>query len=297
MQPPHQGGQLGEETAQTHMNNPSRLASPGRIIQEYEAWLRSWGAAENTIKARIKIARSRLLAWGGLQGFTAENAAAFLGRDISAWSRSAYHSNLKDFCDWLVATDQLEESPMDQLRKPRRPKSRPRPLSEPEVARCLMSASNRTRDFMVLALCAGLRAHEIAKIRGEHVSEEGIYVEGKGGSVEILPCHPDIWAMAQRYPRQGYWFTNRYGGPVTPDTVTMSVGRVFRSLGIEGSVHRLRHVYGTRLLRAGVNIRKVQTLMRHATLETTAVYTAVDEDELRAAIYGLPSSTEPPPAA
>jgi Phage integrase family len=49
-------------------------------------------------------------------------------------------------------------------------------------------------------------------------------------------------------------------------------------------VHRCRHVYATRLLRSGVNIRVVQQLMRHASLQTTAAYTAVDEDELRDAV-------------
>jgi integrase/recombinase XerD len=55
-------------------------------------------------------------------------------------------------------------------------------------------------------------------------------------------------------------------------------------MGISGSIHRCRRVYGTRLLRAGVNIRTVQQLMRHSNLDTTAAYTAVNEVELRNAI-------------
>ncbi len=66
-----------------------------------------------------------------------------------------------------------------------------------------------------------------------------------------------------------------------------SASQVFDALGIEGSIHRCRHVFGTRLLRQGVHIRTVQKLMRHASLSTTANYTAVDEDELRAAILTL----------
>lgn len=266
------------------------------LITEYERWLRSWGASEKTIKARVNLARNRLNEWG-LEGFTADNVTEFLarpkanGEPKSSWSKSTYHANLRDFCAWLVAADHMEESPMDDpnVRKPKRPKSRPRPLSEAEVGQVLARAVGRTRDWVVIALCAGLRAHEIAKLRGEHVTPEGIYVRGKGGTEDTLPCHPDIWEIAQRHPRQGWWFSNGTGGHVSPDVVTMAVSRLFDSLAIDGSIHRLRHVYGTRLLRSGTNIRKVQRLMRHANLETTALYTAVDEDELRDAIYMLPS--------
>ena len=68
------------------------------------------------------------------------------------------------------------------------------------------------------------------------------------------------------------------------------MGKLFTALGISGSIHRVRHVYGTRLLRAGVNIRVVQKLMRHSSLATTATYTAVDESEMRSAIETLRAS-------
>lgn len=267
------------------------------VTAEYERWLRSWGASEKTVKARVNLARSRLAAWG-LDGLTAANITDFLarpkanGEPLSSWSKATYHANLRDFCAWLVAADYLVDSPMDDpnVRKPKRPKSRPRPLSEAEVGQVLARAVGRTRDWVVIALYSGLRAHEIAKLRGEDVSPDGIYVEGKGGTVETLPCHPDIWEIAQRHPRNGWWFPNRDGSDhVSSDVVTMAVSRLFDELNIEGSIHRLRHVYGTRLLRAGAHIRRVQRLMRHANLETTALYTAVDEDELRDAIYMLPS--------
>lgn len=63
--------------------------------------------------------------------------------------------------------------------------------------------------------------------------------------------------------------------------------RLFAANGIEGSIHRMRHTFATRLLRAGVNIRVVQTLMRHRSLASTMIYTAVDEDERRDAISRL----------
>ncbi len=254
------------------------------VLEEYARWMRSWGASESTVRQRLVCVRARMKEWGP-DGFTQRNIEGFLGRpDLAQWSRSTYHSHLMSFCSWLEATGASESNPMSSVRKSKRPKPAPRPLSEAEVELILSRATGRERDWVLLAMLAGLRAHEIAKIRGQDVSPDGIYVEGKGGSRNTLPTHPDLWQMAQRYPRTGYWFPSRKGGHVNAATVTNRVSALFTRLGISGSVHRARHTYGTRLLRAGVNIRKVQKLMRHANLETTATYTAVDEDELRAAV-------------
>lgn len=258
--------------------------SVSAVPAAYEEWLRSWGASENTVRVRRMMAVTLLRRYG-LQGLTPEHLQTFLSNPAwSDWTRSTYHAHLHDFTAWLHNSGRLPSDPMAGIRGARRPKSLPRPLSEAEVQRVLASADGRLHDWVTLALLAGLRAHEIAKIRGEDVTPEGIYVLGKGGKPEVLPTHPDLWAMAQRYPRQGYWFPGSHDGHLSRATVTNRTSRLFRSLGITGSIHRCRHVYGTRLLRAGVNIRVVQRLMRHSNLETTALYTAVDEDELRAAV-------------
>lgn len=255
------------------------------LVGEYVEWMRSWGASERTIAARRTVAAGRIKAWG-LEGLTAHNIQTWLARpDIkSNWTRATYHAHLKSFCDWLVAAEHLAENPMDGVRKTKPPRGRPRPLSEGEVERILSVVQGEVRDWILLALLAGLRASEVAKIRGEDVSIEGIYVEGKGGTREMLPIHPALWELAQQRPRIGYWFVREDGEHVKSQHVSLTVGRLFHSLGIGGSIHRCRHTYATRLLRSGVHIRTVQRLMRHANLDTTANYTAVDEDELRDAV-------------
>lgn len=260
------------------------------VLHRYVTWLRSWDASPATIRSREIIARSRLAAWG-LEGFTPENIATYLARPElkTKWSRSTYHGHLTCFCAWLFAAELIDADPMPNVRKPKRPRSTPRPLTDSEVELVLAETAGRVRDWLLLGLHAGLRASEIAKLRGQDFTSDGIRVQGKGDVTVTLPCHPDLWAMAQRYPRTGYWFPGPEDGHMRGVTISMTVGRKFRPLGIEGSVHRMRHTYGTRLLRSGVNIRIVQKLMRHASLATTATYTAVDEDELRAAIYGLTS--------
>jgi len=265
------------------------------VVDHYAEWMRSWAAADKTITARTTLMRSRVAEWG-LDGFTAGNVQEFLARPTpkgdkrSKWTTATYHAHLKSICEFLAASGHIIASPMEDVRGAKRPKSSPRPLGEDEVACVLAVAQGRTRDWIVLTLVTGLRAHEIAQVRGEDVTPRGIFVHGKGDVKTVLPTHPDIAAMATRYPRQGWWFPSPYGGHIKAETVSATVSRLFTDLGIEGSIHRVRHNYGTRLLRNGENIRRVQRLMRHATLETTALYTAVDEDELREAIYRLPSS-------
>ena len=65
--------------------------------------------------------------------------------------------------------------------------------------------------------------------------------------------------------------------------------RLFKGLGIEGSIHRCRHWFGTSILRSsGGNLRVAQELLRHASPASTAVYTLIDGTERSAAVLALP---------
>lgn len=261
--------------------NERQQVHTAQIAREYEAWLSSiW--TPRTVGARATLARNRLEAWG-LEGFTTQNIQVWLG-GFTGWSRSTYYAHLKDLCAYLVATEHLAANPMDGVVKPKRPKSVPRPLTEVEVTRVLGAATGETREWIILALLSGLRAHEIAKIKGDDITEQTIYVEGKGGVRAILPTHPDIWALAEARNERGYWYPGNEDGHLNGNTISLRVGTLFRDLNITGSIHRCRHTYATRLLRRGANIRTVQKLMRHASLATTQVYTDVSDDELRDAI-------------
>lgn len=261
------------------------------LIESYATYLRSWQASPTTIRARLTLARSRLRAWG-VDGFTPERIAAFLAADDKGvprkrWTTTTYHNHLTDLCAFLVAAGLLDVSPMDSIKRAKRQSKRPRPLTEEEIERVLVAVEGRTRDWIVIALLTGLRAFEIAKLRGEDITADGLYVLGKGGIEATLPCHPDIAAMADRYPALGYWFPGNDNGHVRAQQISLTVGKVFESMEIVGSIHRCRHAYATRLLRGGTNIRVVQQLMRHSSLETTAGYLAVVGDEARDAILRL----------
>lgn len=258
------------------------------ILGDFEAWLRSWGAAEDTITARISTIRTGLSDWP--PDPTTEDLAQWLARPhLAPWTRVTYAGHVRSWFGWLHRTGRRADDPSAGLRSPRQPKALPRPLTPDETRRALQQADPRMRTWLLLGVLAGLRAHETVKLRGEDVTADSIYVEGKGGSVAYVPTHPDLWADLANYPRAGWLFPNprNPGRHLASGYLSTCVTRHFRELGIDGSYHRARHTYGTALLRSGANIRVVQTLMRHEQMSTTARYLAVAEDERTAAVLRL----------
>jgi integrase/recombinase XerD len=261
--------------------------SPAQTVDAYRQWLRSWTSSEATVRARCILAESRIRAWG-VDGITTEHLEAWLS-GYTGWSRATYYQNAKSFCTWLHLTGRLPANPTDDLRAPRAPKSLPRPLSADQVRAVLTDATGDERAWLLLGLYQGLRAAEIAKIRGDAIADGMLFVLGKGAKPAYLPVHTEIATLAAGYPA-GFWFPGRVDGHISPNTVSTRVSRLFADHGIEGSLHRCRHSFGTNLVRNGVHVRKVQNLMRHESLATTAIYTALDSDELRDAINVLPST-------
>lgn len=257
-------------------------------LTSFVDWLRSWGASQATIDARIVVARQASGHWPDPALVTPHDIVEFLSSEAFApWTRTTYYGHLRSLFAWLTERGSIESDPMLKVRRPKPPKNRPRPLTPEDQEKVLSDATGHLRAWLLLGLYAGFRAHEAAKIQGRDVTQTTIYVRGKGGKDAMVPTHPVVWEVAQRYG-EGYWFpTGR--GHIASTNLSSKVTAHFRKHGVEGSYHRCRHAYGTSLLRAGVNLRIVQTLMRHEALTSTAAYLAVDEDERAAAVRLLVS--------
>lgn len=263
------------------------------LVDRYERWMRSVDRSPNTIKARLRMANLVVKEFPDLNAIDTTELSDWFGTlgertdDLARWSRATYYSGIRAFFKWLELSRLIDAdptaSPLFERPKPR--KGVPKPLSAAETSRLLETARGNTLAWVLMALLAGLRAAEIAAFRGENITEERIILIGKGSKEASIPTHPDLWALAERYPRRGWWFPSpAHDGHVAGGSVTIMIGRLFRSLDMDGSIHRCRHTFATNLLRRGANLRQVQELMRHESPATTAVYTAVDEDELRARI-------------
>jgi site-specific recombinase XerD len=153
--------------------------------------------------------------------------------------------------------------------------------------------------MILLAAYQGLRASEIAAVHSDDVDlESGTFkVLGKGGRTDYLPLHDVIRELAATM-HPGWWFPARAGreGHIKGQSVSDLLADARDRAGIADKAltgHSLRHAFGTELVRRGANIRAVQELMRHSSLQTTQRYTQVLDDDRRTALAVLPTRAVP----
>jgi site-specific recombinase XerD len=205
----------------------------------------------------------------------------------TGWSDSTaatYHSYLSSWHTWLCLTDRRADNPMRKLASPRRPERAPRPVADGALRTLLtMRMHHRTRVMVMLAALAGLRVGEIAKVRGEDIDLDGrrIFVVGKGKKRAWVPLHPLLVEAAATMPARDWWFpgnARRPGEPCHGKSVSDILGQAMRRAGITGTPHSLRHWYASTLLDDGADLRTVQELLRHTSIQTTQVYTRVRDE-------------------
>lgn len=265
-------------------------------MPEVSLWISFQKAANlspRTIKDRADTIRF-LEEWTGKSALetTTRDIVRFMARDVAPATRSTYATIFRVFFRWCVEQGLLEKSPMDGAPVPRRPKYAPRPLENVQLSRVLEKANRkRTRAMVLLAALAGLRVHEIAKIRGEDfdLERQTVAVVGKGNKRAVVPLHPILVELCKTMPNYGYWFPSYADStqPITGKAVGSAISSAMQRAGVAGTAHQLRHWYGTALLEAGSDLRTVQELMRHESLATTQIYTRVTSERRRDAIQAL----------
>lgn len=280
-----------------HINAANHLQAvhdaPMTHMIGFESHLRANGCAISTVHYRLAHLADFERHHPGFPNVTRVEITDWLGRvGYAPWSRATFYGHLHSYFAWATEAGIVEVDPMARMHRPRVPKGSPRPLSPEQVDQIMASAAGaRQHAWLILALYAGLRAHEIAKIRGQDVQADRMFVCGKGGRNAYVPTHAAVWALASTMPRHGWWFpSSSEAGHVSGRHVSARTCKLLADNGIEGGIHRGRHTFATRLLREGANIRVVQTLMRHEFLASTEVYLAVDDAECRDAINLLPAA-------
>lgn len=272
-------------------------------IDEWRTWMQAQGLSILTINARCERATDlAVFLQADPSDATSDDVVRYLadlgervyrGKTMTRSSLATYHSHIKAWFAWLVRVDYRTDDPCAKVKAPKVNKRLPRPVTNREFqAIFAVTVHRRTHMMLLLAAWQGLRVHEIAKIRGEDVNllDRQLRVVGKGGVDAILTLDERVAAEAVRYPRKGYWFPAHRGldGHVNARSVSNILGDVFDRAGVDGGAHRLRHWYATTLLNGGVaNIRDVQGMMRHASIQSTELYTAINTDRQKAAQAAL----------
>lgn len=256
-----------------------------QVMAAWRAWQASEGLSERTItEGAATVTRLLNESGKGPLEIAPLDIIRFTGRPgVNANTRWTYHQRLRSYCRFLVAAEIRADDPSLKTPTPKRPPNNPRPISNPQLVQLLGAANRRrTRTMILLAAFAGLRVHEIAKIQGRDIDLEGriLTVTGKGSKTARLPLHEILVAEAGRYPRAAWWFPAYDAEPgdcphVGAHAVSAAIGHAMRRAGFSATPHALRHWFATSLLEAGVDIRTLQKLMRHESIASTQIYTAV----------------------
>ena len=201
----------------------------------------------------------------------------------AASARKSARGAVAGFYRWAVLTERLASNPTLRLPSVRVPAGRPRPAPDAVLAAALCRADERGRLMLLCAALAGLRCCEICKLHSDDVVGGSLRVVGKGGRVRDVPLHPDLAAALDgRSP--GFVFPGRVGGHLSPMWVSNTLGDL---LGRPWTAHTLRHRFASLCYAYQRDILAVQTLLGHASVTTTQIYTAVPDGAMRAAVYAV----------
>lgn len=263
------------------------------LLDQHIAVLEYEGARPSTIRGRRRciLRLHEDLPYGVLYATTEQLQAWLAYERWDRWTKYTYYSHLAAFYRWLQSSGIRGDNPMDSIRRPKAPTCLPRPASEDEI-RLALQAPEPIRTAAMLAYYQGMRRSEITACCREHITEEITVIPvAKGGERQTVPTHPVVWEHVRDLP-DGPVVTER-GRPVSPDRLNVIVRRWAQRAGIaqpgdRWGLHRLRHAFGTHVQRATRDIRITQECLRHRSIRSTQIYTAVTDEQRRAAIAMLP---------
>lgn len=243
---------------------------------------------------------------------------AFLARDkvknersrepeygLMASSRARKIATIRSFYKYLtVKTKQLEVNPVEGLDTPKTTKSLPRYLSLDESKRLLdaVDGVNSERDYCIICLFlnCGLRISEIVGLNVGDVREDSLRILGKGNKERIVYLNEACQAAIEAYKpvrsqmagsSVSAFFVSNRRKRMSRETVHAMVKKTLLKAGLDPdkySSHKLRHTAATLMLQNGVDVRTLQEVLGHEHLNTTQIYTHVDNSELRLAAQANP---------
>lgn len=221
---------------------------------------------------------------------------------LSAASVAQHLSAVRGFYRFLVREGRLRRDPTEDLESPRRPRRLPRTLSPQEVTALVEAPDTRGPDgirdraLLELLYATGMRASECCTLRIEDVNLSAGYVvpTGKGSRQRLVPVGAQALFWIRRYLKEarpaivkrrdpGTLFVNRRGGRLSRQGLWGIIKKAAQRAGVRRLVspHTLRHSFASHLLERGADLRSVQTMLGHADISTTQIYTHLSSRAVR----------------
>lgn len=226
---------------------------------------------------------------------------------ISPAARARKLSSIKSFYKYLtVRTKQISENPVAEMEYPKLRKSLPKYLTLEQSSALLQAVSgvNQKRDYAILMLFlnCGIRRSELVGLNLTDVYEDRIRVVGKGSKERFVyfgsACRKAIDSyLEERKERiltdNRALFGSRDNNRISVTAVHRLVKKALLQAGLDStqfSAHKLRHTAATMMLSGGVDVKTVQEVLGHENLNTTQIYTHIENTELKIAAEANPLS-------
>ncbi|MFA6434018.1 MAG: site-specific tyrosine recombinase/integron integrase [Elusimicrobiales bacterium] len=211
---------------------------------------------------------------------------------------------LRSFYRFLMLEGKLAADPTRNFKAPKMPSRVPKFLSEREMEKLLACpardnfARMRTVAAIELLYAAGLRISELLSLRLEAVNlQQGwLRVFGKGAKERIVPVHQAALETLKKYmelrqavfggrPAAAEIFVNRSGKKISRVQLWKDILKLGREAEVRMPVHPhlFRHTFASHLVQAGADLRSVQEMLGHASLNNTQIYAHVEKSGVKAA--------------
>jgi len=282
------------------MMSAERAASDNTIAA-YQRDLDGWAAALKSMKRDFETAGT-----GSLEAVLAGWAEQGLAPSTAARKLSA----MKQFCLFLQTENIRKDNPAHSLRGPKQGRPLPKILSHDHVDKLFAQLETdtsvkgaRMSAMMEILYAGGLRVSELVslKVSAMNRGDNCLMIKGKGGKERLVPLTAaakeavEIWLdyRAQTLPKnaqakdraKSFLFPSAgKSGHVTRERFAQMLKDTARAAGLDASKispHILRHAFATHLLEGGADLRSVQTLLGHADISTTQIYTHVLDARMR----------------
>ena len=230
-------------------------------------------------------------------------------KGLNAASRARKLATIRSFYNYLCnKTHQITENPCKDIDTPKTRKSLPRYLTLDQSVSLLeaVDGPHKERDYCILTLFlnCGLRISELIGLDITDIREDALRVLGKGNKERTVylneACQEALRSyLAVRRPISGKdrnaLFLSDRNQRISRATVHVLVKKYLTMAGLDStqySAHKLRHTAATLMLQNGVDVKAVQEVLGHEHLNTTEIYTHIDNESLRVAARANPLAHE-----
>ena len=280
------------------------------LVRKYQIFLKlEKSLSPKTVEAYL-FDLSKLLEFaGGLDAviaYSMEHLETFFIQlretGIGARTQARILSSVRSFYRFLIMEDVLSLDPSELLESPRIGRHLPEVLNLDEIDRIISAIDltskegQRNKAMLETLYSCGLRVSELIclKLSNCFFDEEYILVEGKGNKQRYVPISNkaiheiECWmedraALDVKKGNENFVFLNRRGAGLTRSMIFKIIRNLAALAEVKKTIspHTFRHSFATHLLEGGANLRVIQQMLGHESIQTTEIYTHMDRTYLR----------------